>query len=593
MMDSSPKKKEKPSDLSKIWMDILRYIKRYRYMFILAAALSAIASMLGLIGPYILSDMTDLIQDGLSGTMDLDEVERLGFLLILIYLISGVIHFAENFMMATVSQRSAQMLRRDIARKMNRIPLDYFDKSSKGDVMSRVTNDVDTLGTNMNQCIGSLVTAITTLVGAFILMTLMNIHLTLLSLAIAAGGFTIVKLIARRTQKYFRSQQKNLGAMNGLVEEQYSGHNVVMIYAGQKEAAERFERINDELGRSAFRSQFLGGISSHLSGLISNAGYVLICVTGAVLYMDGIISFGVIVAFMIYVKLFTGAFSQISYAIVSMQSVAAAAERVFTFLGYDELPEEKDTVKLEDVKGRVEFRNVCFGYTEDKEIIHDFSLTVEPGQRVAIVGPTGAVKTTLINLLMRFYDIGSGEILIDGVPIDRVSRADIRDLFGMVLQESWMFEGTLRENIVYNRTDVTDADLDRVCEAVGLHHFVSALPGGYDSPVKDGESMSTGQRQQIAIARAMLDNPPMVILDEATSSVDPLTEKMIQDATGRMMENRTSFVIAHRLSTIVDADVIIVVKEGRIVETGRHRELLAAGGFYSELFRSQFELDDM
>ena len=591
-MDSSPKKKEKPSDLSKIWMDILRYIKRYRYMFILAAALSAIASMLGLIGPYILSDMTDLIQDGLSGTMDIDEVERLGFLLILVYLISGVIHFAENFMMATVSQRSAQMLRRDIARKMNRIPLDYFDKSSKGDVMSRVTNDVDTLGTNMNQCIGSLVTAITTLVGAFILMTIMNIHLTLLSLAIAVGGFTIVKLIARRTQKYFRSQQKNLGAMNGLVEEQYSGHNVVMIYAGQKEAASRFERINDELGRSAFRSQFLGGISSHLSGLISNAGYVLICVTGAVLYMDGIISFGVIVAFMIYVKLFTGAFSQISYAVVNMQSVAAAAERVFTFLGYDELPEEKDTVKLEDVKGRVEFRNVCFGYTKDKEIIHDFSLTVEPGQRVAIVGPTGAGKTTLINLLMRFYDIGSGEILIDGVPIDRVSRADIRDLFGMVLQESWMFEGTLRENIVYNRTDVTDADLDRVCEAVGLHHFVSALPGGYDSPVKDGESMSTGQRQQIAIARAMLDNPPMVILDEATSSVDPLTEKMIQDATGRMMENRTSFVIAHRLSTIVDADVIIVVKEGRIVETGRHKELLAAGGFYSELFKSQFELDD-
>ena len=588
MMDSSPKKKEKPSDLSKIWMDILRYIKRYRYMFILAAALSAIASMLGLIGPYILSDMTDLIQDGLSGTMDLDEVERLGFLLILIYLISGVIHFAENFMMATVSQRSAQMLRRDIARKMNRIPLDYFDKSSKGDVMSRVTNDVDTLGTNMNQCIGSLVTAITTLVGAFILMTLMNIHLTLLSLAIAAGGFTIVKLIARRTQKYFRSQQKNLGAMNGLIEEQYSGHTIVTIYAGQKEAMERFTKINEELGRTAFRSQFLGGISAHLNGLISNTGYVLVCVTGAMLYMNDVISFGVIIAFMIYVKHFTGAFSQMSYAVVSMQSVAASAERIFKFLDYEEMPRETAAIEMERADGRVEFRDVCFGYDPGKEIIHGFSATVEPGQKVAIVGPTGAGKTTVINLLMRFYETDSGSILIDGVPITDLTREQVRNLFGMVLQDTWMFEGTLRENIVMNREGITDEELDKVCEAVGLHHYVSSLPNGYDTMMREDDSLSVGQKQQISIARAMIGDPSMIILDEATSSVDPLTEKLIQNAMGRMMEGRTSFVIAHRLSTIIDADTIFVVKDGRIVETGRHEDLIAKNGEYTALYNSQF-----
>ena len=580
---------KKPDDFRKAWADIFRYIKRYRMMFILTAVFSAVASALALVGPYILSEMTDLIHDGLSADMDIDTIKQLGEILIIIYVVSGLLTFAENYMMATVSQRCAQMLRKDISRKMNRIPLSYFDRSSKGDVMSRVTNDVDTLGTSMNQCIGMMVSATTSLVFAFILMAFLNIPLTLLSVAIAVIGFMIIKVIAKRTQKYFKSQQKNLGAMNGLVEEQYTGHTVVSIYAGKKEALQRFDEINEELGHTAFRSQFLGGISSHLSGLISNVGYVLICVCGAMLYMGGSITFGVIVAFMIYVKLFTGAFSQISSAIVSMQSVAASAERVFIFLGYEEMSEEKETVVLSDIKGKVEFKDVCFGYGPDKEIIHDLSIKVQPGQKVAIVGPTGAGKTTLINLLMRFYEVDSGEITIDDIPIGRLTRQQVRGLFGMVLQETWMFEGTLRENIVFNRTDVKDKDLDRICEAVGLHHFASSLPDGYDTRIGDNDSMSVGQRQQVAIARAMVDSPSMVILDEATSSVDPLTGKQIKDATDRMMEGRTSFIIAHRLSTIIDADLILVVKNGSIVETGTHRELISRNGPYKELYESQFD----
>lgn len=589
MMSTSPKKK-KAEDFSGTWKNILRYIKRYRYVFVIAVVLSAVSSVLALLGPYCISEMTDLIQDGIEDEMDIDKVRDLGLILLSIYLASGAVSFIQNYMMATVSQRSAQMFRRDIAAKFDRIPLSYFDRSSKGDVMSRVTNDVDTLGNSMNQCISSVVSATTTMVGALILMLFMNIQLTTLTVAVAVVGFAMVKLVARRTQVYFKSQQKNLGAMNGLVEEQYSGHTAVTIYAGQREAMERFEKINDNLAHSAFRSQFLGGISAHLSGLISNAGYVLVCVTGAVLYMDGVINFGIIVAFMIFVKMFTGAFSQMSYAVVTMQTVAAAAERVFTFLGYEEIPPEEDNPSVDRAEGRVEFSDVCFSYEPGKEIIHGFSAKVEPGQKVAIVGPTGAGKTTLINLLMRFYDLDSGKITIDGTPITDMSRHQVRSLFGMVLQETWMFEGTLRDNIVLNREGITDERLDEVCGAVGLSHFVAALPNGYDTMVKDDSSMSTGQRQQIAIARAMIGDPSMIILDEATSSVDPLTEKLIQEATDRIMEGRTSFVIAHRLSTVEDADLIIVVKDGNIEETGTHESLLADNGFYRHLYDSQFSV---
>ena len=589
-MNRGAPKQAKADDFKEAWMNIFRYIGKYKVMFFLTAALSAIAAILHLLGPYYISEMTDLIQEGIESTMDIDKVREIGTLLIVIYLVSGLFNFFENYMMATVSQRCAQMFRKDISRKLNRIPLHYFDKSSKGDVMSRVTNDVDTLGANMNQCIGSLVTAVTTLTFAFILMAIPNVPLTALSVGIAVVGFFLIKIIAKKTQRYFRSQQRNLGAMNGLVEEQYTGHTVVSIYAGQKDAMEKFEKINESLGRSAFRSHFLGGISNHLSGLISNVGYVLVCVVGAVLYMESMTTLGVIVAFMIYVKLFTAAFSQISNAIVSMQSVAAAAERVFIFLGYDEMPVEEKKVDTDSIKGLVEFRNVHFSYDSGREIIHGFSATVEPGQKISIVGSTGAGKTTLINLLMRFYEVDSGEILIDGIPVTDMTREQVRNLFGMVLQETWTFEGTVRENIVFNTPGVTDEKLDEVCEAVGLHHFIQSLPNGYDTKLYDAESMSVGQKQQIAIARAMVCDPKMIILDEATSSVDPLTEKMIKDATNRMMSGRTSFVIAHRLSTIIDADMIIVMSNGEIVETGKHEELLAKGGVYKDLFDSQFDV---
>ena len=588
MMGNS--KRSKPDDMMGAWKDIFHYIGKYKFAFILTLLLSALSSILALLGPYFISEMTDLIQKGLSVEMDIERIRNIGFILIAIYLISGIFTFFENYMMATVSQRCAQMFRMDISRKMNRIPLRYFDQSFKGDVMSRVTNDVDTLGASMNQCIGSLVTSITTLLISFILMAILNIPLTLLSVCIAVVGFILIKVIAKRTQRYFRSQQKNLGSMNSLVEEQYTGHTVVSIYAGQRKAMERFDTINEELGNSAFRSQFLGGISSHLNGLISNVGYVLVCVTGAILYMHGETTIGTIVAFMIYVKLFTGAFSQISNAVVNMQSVAAAAERVFIFLNYEEMPIEERRIEITDVKGRVEFRDVHFGYSKEREIIHGFSAIAEPGQKISIVGATGSGKTTMINLLMRFYEVDSGDILIDGTSTKNMTREQVRDLFGMVLQETWMFEGTVRENIVFNREGVDDDELDRVCESVGLKHFISSLPEGYDTMISDVDSMSVGQRQQIAIARAMIGDPRMIILDEATSSVDPLTEKLIKDATNAMMKGKTSFVIAHRLSTIIDADKIIVMDDGRIVETGRHEELLNKNGIYKELFDSQFDV---
>ena len=480
----------------------------------------------------------------------------------------------------------------DISRKINRLPLGYFDSTTTGDVMSRVTNDVDTIGQAMNQSITTLVSAVTMLIGSSIMMAITNVPMMVTAILSSLAGFALIAIIMSRSQKYFAIQQRDLGAMNGHVEEIYTGHLVVKAYGGEVNAKKRFDEINDSLFSSAFRSQFLSGLMMPLMNFIGNFGYVMVCIVGAVLVLSGDISIGVIVAFMLYVRLFTQPLSQISQAVVYMQSTAAASERVFAFLEADEMEDESSkTTVLTDVKGHVEFRDVRFGYLPDKEIVHGFSANIEPGQKVAIVGPTGAGKTTIVNLLMRFYEVNSGDILIDGVSTKDITRSNVHDLFCMVLQDTWLFEGTMRENIVYSKPDVSDERLDEVCRAVGLKHFIETLPEGYDTNIGDGSSLSVGQRQQVTIARAMIENAPLLILDEATSSVDTRTEKAIQDAMDKLTEGRTSFVIAHRLSTIRNADLILVMKDGNIIEQGTHDGLLSKGGFYSDLYNSQFDND--
>lgn len=581
---------DKAKDFKQAWKSLFGYIRRYRVAFIVALVFSGVGTAMSLATPDILKQITDLVTAGIMGPMDLDAVARYGITLAIVVGIGSVLMFLEGYILSTVSQRTASNLREDISRKINRLPLRYFDRNTTGDVMSRVTNDVDTIGQSMNQSISTMVSALTMLVGSALLMLLTNVPMMVTAVLSSVAGFVLMGLIMSRSQRYFEMQQEDLGAMNGHVEEVYSGHLVVKAYNGEKAAKETFDGINRRLLGSAFRSQFLSGLMMPLMNFIGNLGYVMVCIVGAVLVLNGDISIGVIVAFMMYVRLFTQPLSQISQAVVFMQSTAAASERVFEFLDEEEMEDESSkTAVLEDVEGHVEFRDVRFGYTPDREIIHGFSADILPGQKVAIVGPTGAGKTTIVNLLMRFYETNSGDILIDGVSTKDLTRSNVHDLFCMVLQDTWLFDGTLRENIVYSEEGVTDERLDEVCRAVGLHHLVETLPDGYDTPIGDGSVLSVGQRQQVTIARAMIENAPLLILDEATSSVDTRTEKDIQDAMDRLTEGRTSFVIAHRLSTIRNADLILVMRDGNIIEQGNHDQLLAQGGFYSDLYNSQFE----
>lgn len=535
--------------------------------------------------------LPDSVYSLIAPSIDMDKVQRIGFILVTFYALSYLFSAIQGWITAGVTQRVSQQLRGDISRKINRLPMAFYNRTSTGDILSRVTNDVDLISQSLNQSIGNLITSVILLLGSLFMMLITNLWMTLTAILASLLGFVVMFAIMGRSQKYFARQQRHLGALNGHIEEMYTGHTVVKAYNGEAAAQQTFDEMNDKLRESGFRAQTLAGMMMPVMTFVGNLGYVAVCVVGGAMALNDMISFGVIVAFMMYVRYFTQPLSQIAQAVQSLQSAAAAGERVFEFLEAEEMPDESGKKSdIGAVQGTVDFDHVRFGYEDtDKIVIHDFSAHAKPGQKIAIVGPTGAGKTTMVNLLMRFHDIQSGEIRIDGVPTNEMTREAVREQFCMVLQDTWLFEGTLRENLIYCTENVSDEKMIAACKAVGLDHFIRTLPKGYDTVVGDQLSLSQGQKQQLTIARAMIADKPMLILDEATSSVDTRTEQQIQSAMDKLMENRTSFVIAHRLSTIRNADLILVMNHGDIVESGTHEELLAKGGFYADLYNSQFE----
>ena len=590
---------EKPKNIKKAFGQLIGFSKAYIPAIIIAFILAIVGTIFSLVGPNLLRDMTNCITDGLAlmreGNMsgiDLNEVERIGVLLIVLYGLSFIFSYSQSFIMTSVTQSITRKLRTNISQKINKVPLSYFNKTSFGDVLSRVTNDIDLIGQTLNMSVSQLVTAITMFLGSLFMMFYTDWIMALTAVGTTIIGFVIMGLIMSKSQKHFVSQQTELGKINGHIEEMYTGHNVVKVYNGTYEAEKTFDEINERLYDSAWKSQFLSGIMMPIMNFIGNFGYVAVCVVGALLVLNHDMDFGVIVAFMIYIRLFTNPLQQIAQAATSMQTTAAASERIFELFDEDEMEDESGkTRRLEpkDAKGDVEFRNVHFGYNPDKIIINDFSAHAKQGQKVAIVGPTGAGKTTMVNLLMRFFEVNGGKILIDGIPVNELTRENVHELFCMVLQDTWLFEGTIRENIVYSKENVTDEELIKACKAVGIYRFIKTLPDGFDTVLNDKVSLSAGQKQLMTIARAMIENAPLLILDEATSSVDTRTEVQIQEAMDKLTVGRTSFVIAHRLSTIKNADLILVMKDGDIIESGNHDELIEQNGFYAELYNSQFE----
>ena len=595
---------EKAKDFKSAVKRLVKELGKFKILIIIALILAIAGAVLSISAPDRLSKLTDEIQAGIipkmengqmiMPQMDMDAIKSIAISLVILYLFSAICTFIQSICMTEVANNFARSLRTRISVKINKLPLSYFDRHQSGDTLSRVTNDVDTIAQTMNQSLGSLVSNITLFLGSIIMMFYTNWIMALTAIGSSLLGFMGMFAVLSKSQKYFVAKQEELGNLNGHIEEVYSGLNVVKAYNGKKESDKKFDEYNQKVCEANRKSQFLSGIMQPIMNFIGNFGYVAVCIVGALLTMNNIISFGVIIAFITYVRLFTNPLSQIAQSMTSLQSTAAASERVFEFLDEKEMANQSKinkTLDKNNVKGKIEFDNVVFQYdNNDKPTIKNFTATAEPGQKIAIVGPTGAGKTTMVNLLMKFYDINSGDIRIDGVSTKELSRENIHSLFTMVLQDTWLFEGTVKENIIYNQKNVSDERVKEVCKEVGLDHFIRTLPKGYDSYLLENDSVSAGQRQLLTIARGMIQDSPFLILDEATSNVDTRTEELVQVAMDKLTEGRTSFIIAHRLSTIKNADLILVMKDGNIVEQGNHEQLMAKNGAYAELYNSQFEL---
>lgn len=574
---------------SSLWRQLSPYLKGFHLFFLVAILFSVVSSIITVIGPDKLKEITDTITKGMGGVIDIDKITSIALTLAILYGVGALVSYSSSFIISTMIQRFAERLRNAIAEKINRVPLQYFDSHEQGDTLSRVTNDVDLMTQSFNQSLVQMVSSIVLLIGSIFMMFKTDWHLAVTAIVSVFAGFALSSIIMVKSQPLFKQQQDNLAKVSGYVEEIYSGHNVVISYNGRHQAKDHFDAINQDLYHSMWKSQFFSGIMMPLMQFVGNFGYVMVCIVGAVLTINGDITIGTIVAFMTYVRIFTQPIGQMAQGITQLQSASAAMGRVFEFLDEEEMEDESPkTRQLETPKGHVTFEHVRFGYSPDKTIIHDFTAEAKPGQKVAIVGPTGAGKTTMVNLLMRFYDIQAGKITIDGVDTKAMSREEVHDAFSMVLQDTWLFEGTIRENLVFNQTDISDEAVEAATRAVGVHHFIRTLPNGYDTVLDDSVTLSVGQKQLLTIARALLKDAPLLILDEATSSVDTRTEELIQKAMDKLMEGRTSFVIAHRLSTIRNADLILVMKDGNIIEQGNHQELMSQNGFYADLYNSQF-----
>lgn len=577
---------------SSLFSQVKPYLKGFQLPLLIAFVGAALSSIITVYGPDKLKEITNLITEGMRSQIDLKAISNIALFLAILYAVGALLNYTQSFIISSVIQHFSKRLRTAIAEKINKLPLRYFDSHSQGDTLSRVTNDVDTVGQSLNQSLGTVISSSLLLVAVLFMMFYNNVVLSFVTIGSVLIGFVFVALIMGKSQRFFRAQQENLASVNGYVEEMYSGHNVIVSYNAADESKAAFQTLNTNLYNSMWKSQFISGIMMPLMMFVGNFGYVMVVLVGASMALNGDVTMGTIVAFMVYVRTFSQPLSQIAQGITTLQQASAAMGRVFEFLAEPEMEnDEHKAQQLTTLKGDVAFDKVFFGYNPDRTIIHDFSANAKAGQKIAIVGPTGAGKTTIVNLLMKFYEIEKGRITIDGIDTKQMKRSEVHDVFSMVLQDTWLFEGTIKENLIYNQKNISDEAVVAAAKAVGVHHFIKTLPKGYDTVLDDTVSLSVGQKQLLTIARALLKDAPLLILDEATSSVDTRTEELIQKAMDKLMEGRTSFVIAHRLSTIRNADLILVMRDGNIIEQGNHEQLMEQNGFYADLYNSQFDED--